>query len=118
VTGYLLSIDAEEDLQGIFLFSEESWGEAQASEFIFGLFEVFEIIGDNPRIGRLRPELGDGIRSLPHASHVVFFMDWQGEAAIVRVLNKSRDLETLFGSIDPTKGLSIMPVFTSAPRSR
>jgi toxin ParE1/3/4 len=74
-----------------FVFGEQMWGEAKASAYIHELFDVFGHIGEHPYTGRLRRELGDDLRSLPHRSHVVFFMDWQGETAIVRVLHGSRD---------------------------
>ncbi|MCW2307380.1 type II toxin-antitoxin system RelE/ParE family toxin [Rhodobium gokarnense] len=102
---WFLSLDAEEDIQDIYIYSEGKWGEDQARRYVFSLYDVFATIGDNPRIGRLRRELGDGIRSLPHASHIVFFMEWQGETAIVRVLHKSRDFEDLFGTYNPLPGI-------------
>jgi toxin ParE1/3/4 len=105
VQNYFLSTDAEEDIQDIYIFTEEKWGEEQAREYVFGLYEAFDLIGDNPRIGRLRRELGADVRSLPHASHVVFFMELQGEAAIVRVLHKSRDFPDLFGTYNPASGI-------------
>ncbi len=102
---FFLSIDAETDIQDIYIFSEEKWGEQQARAYIYDLYEAFNTIGDNPRMGRLRRELGDGIRSLPHGSHIVFFMEWQGETAIVRVLHKSRDYEELFDTYNPAPSI-------------
>lgn len=102
---YFLSAEADEDIQDIFLFTEEKWGDAQAREYVLRLFKAFDLIGRNPRMGRLRKELWDGIRSLPLAAHVVFFMEWHGEAAILRVLHKSRDFEDLFGFYDPVDGI-------------
>lgn len=99
---YVLSLDADGDLQDIYVYSEQMWGEDQARAYLVSLFDAFDAIGLNPAIGRLRSELGDGIRSLPHASHVIFFMEWQGEAAILRVLHGSRDIEEQFASYDPT----------------
>ncbi|MHA7775341.1 type II toxin-antitoxin system RelE/ParE family toxin [Roseibium sp. M-1] len=105
MTGWLLSAEAEEDLQDIFLYSEESWGEAQARDYLLGLYDLFEIIANNPQIGRERQELGPGIRSLAHVSHVIFFLDWQGEVAIVRVLHKARDVDSQFEGYDPSGSL-------------
>ena len=102
---YFLSVDADEDLQGIYAYSEEHWGEEQARKYVFGLYDVFDLIARTPGVGRWRPELGDGIRSFPHVSHVVFFMEWQEEIAIVRVLHKAREIEALFDSYDPVPKL-------------
>ncbi|MDQ0316993.1 type II toxin-antitoxin system RelE/ParE family toxin [Amorphus orientalis] len=84
MSGYFLSIEADEDIQDIYVYSNAKWGEDQARAYVFSLFDTFEAIARNPRIGRLRSELGDGIRSLPHASHLVFFMEWQDEVAVLR----------------------------------
>jgi len=73
-----------------------TWDEIQAEAYIHELFKVFAHIGRHPDIGRLRPELGAGVKSFPHGSHIIFFMRWQDEIAIVRVLHGSRDHEVLF----------------------
>jgi toxin ParE1/3/4 len=101
VNGYVLSAEATEDLQDIFTYGEDIWGEVIASAYIHKLFEVFGHISDHPHAGRLRRELGSGLRSFPHRSHVIFFMDWQGEIAIVRVLHGSRDHDAIFEDYDP-----------------
>ncbi len=103
MSDYFLSLDADEDLQDIYTYSEEKWDAKQAEKYTVDLYEAFELIGNNPKMGRLRRELGQGIRSLPHSSHVIFFMDWQGETAIVRVLHSSRDFEELFDTYNPEK---------------
>lgn len=101
MSGYILSAEATEDLQDIFTFGEEIWGEVNASVYIHKLFEVFDHIGHHHQIGRLRHELGSGLRSFPHRSHVIFFMEWQDEIAIVRVLHGSRDHDAVFGDYNP-----------------
>lgn len=103
---YVLSREATEDLQDIFVYGQETWGETHASAYIRELFTVFAHLGQHPNVGRLRPELGDNLKSFPHGSHVVFFMNWREEVAIVRVLHGSRDHETLFSGI----GLSPDPM--------
>ncbi|MBL4761046.1 MAG: type II toxin-antitoxin system RelE/ParE family toxin [Mariprofundaceae bacterium] len=105
MSNFFLSLDADEDLQNIYIFTEEKWGAKQAEKYTLELYGAFELISDNPKIGRLRRELGQGIRSLPHSSHVVFFMEWQGEIAITRVLHNSRDFEELFDTYNPEKSL-------------
>lgn len=101
MSSYVLSAEATEDLHDIFTFGEEIRGEAIASAYIHKLFEVFSHISNHPQIGRQRQELGSGLKSIPYRSHVIFFMDWQGEIAIVRVLHGSRDHDALFEDYDP-----------------
>lgn len=66
---------------------------------------MFEQIGRNPAIRRLRRELGESIRSFPQGAHLIVYMPWQGEVAIVRVLHGSMDVEGLFGTYDPLRGI-------------
>lgn len=104
MSDWILSVDAEEDLQDIFLYTAQSWGERQARDYLSELFDLFATLALNPEIGRAREELGDGIRSFPHRSHVVFFMEWRGETAISRVLHGSRDIDSAFVDYDPVAG--------------
>lgn len=105
MSGYFLSLDADADLQDIYIYTDEIWGERQATIYLHGLYDVFGHIGRNPLMGRMRRELGDGIRSFPHGAHVVFFMSWQGEVAIVRVLHGAMDFESLFDAYNPIPAL-------------
>lgn len=89
----------------IYAYTEETWGEPRAVSYLYGLYEIFDHIGRHPLMGRLRPELGEAMRSFPHGAHVIFFMPWQGEVAIVRVLHGAVDFDSLFGAYDPMPGI-------------
>lgn len=101
MSGFFLTVDAEEDTQDIYLFTEATWGEQKGRDYVLSLYDTFDLLGTTPLLGRLRHELGDGIRSHSHASHVIFYMEWQGETAILRVLHNSRDFEELFDIYPP-----------------
>lgn len=105
MTGFFLSADADEDLQDIYLRSVEVWGERQAQRYLASLFQAFDLLGHEPSIGRSRPDLHRDVRSFPHGSHIVFFMEWEGEIAILRVLHGRRDIDAVFESYDPLEGL-------------
>ena len=109
MSGYVLSLDADADLQDIYAYSNEAWGERQAVLYLNDLYVVFGRIGHHPAIGRPRRELGDEIRSLPHGAHVVFYMPWQGEVAILRVLHGSMDVERVSGAIGSLPGMEDLP---------
>jgi toxin ParE1/3/4 len=109
VSGYFLSLDADADLQDIYAYSDVAWGERQAALYLTGLYAVFERIGRHPAIGRARRELGDDVRSLPHGAHMVFYMPWHGEIAILRVLHGSMDVESVAGAIGSLPGVEDEP---------
>lgn len=104
---YFLSADADEDLQDVYLYSEDNWGERQARRYLTGLYDVFERLGAEPAIGRLRGELGEAIRSFRQGEHLVFFMEWEDEIAILRVLHGRMDIEHAFDGYDPLPGIAV-----------
>ena len=94
---YILSPEAIVDLQDIYDFTLDEWGEAQAEKYLNEIYSVFDRLTQHPNIGRLRAELSDGLRSTPVGAHVIYFMPWQDHLAIVRVLHGARDVESEFG---------------------
>jgi toxin ParE1/3/4 len=106
MSGYVLSSDADEDLQAIYVFSMQEWGNRQAALYLNELYDTFERIARLPAIGRQRGELAEDIRSVPHGPHVIFYRPWEGEVAIVRILHGSRDIVSVFSVPDPPLGSS------------
>ena len=47
-------------------------------------------------IGRPRPELGEGLRSLPHQSHIVIFGYGVDTLDVVQVLHSRQDIDAHF----------------------
>ena len=93
---YILSSDAAHELKEIYLDTFNNWGEAQADKYLYDFYNMFELIGDNPNIGHARKELGQGVRSFPQGSHVIFFIVHENKPAIVRILHSSRDFKKIF----------------------
>ena len=104
MSDWILSSDAEEDLQDIFLYTAQTWGERQARDYLIELFDLFANLALHPQMGRARGELGEGIRSFPHRSHIVFFLEYEGVTAISRVLHGSRDIDSAIVDFDPDAG--------------
>lgn len=46
---------------------------------------------DTPRLGKLRPDLGDDLRSLPVNLYIVYYREAHQAIQIARVLHASRD---------------------------
>ncbi len=105
MTSYFLSSDADEDLQDIYAYDEEVWGAAQAAKYLRELYGIFGMVAANPGIGRSRHQLWEALRSFGHGSHVVFYMPWQAETAIIRVLHGARDIEAIISDNNPVSGL-------------
>lgn len=93
MTEYSLAEDADADLQNIYWFTHESWGENQAEIYINSLFSTFELLTQHPEMGRLRTELAKDIRSFVHKRHVIYYIVMDEEIGISRVLHGSMDVE-------------------------
>jgi toxin ParE1/3/4 len=92
---YSLSREARHDIDEILVFIAADQVEAAVS-FNDRLDGVFWMLVDNPMAGRERPELGEGLRSFPVGSYLIFYRLWAGEVAITRVVHSARDLEEIF----------------------
>lgn len=73
---------------------------ARALSFVRELRAQCQRITLNPPGYRLRPELGDGIRSCTHGHYVIFFESDPDVVVIVRILHGARDLPAVFGEED------------------
>jgi toxin ParE1/3/4 len=91
---YIVTPNAEKDIDEILLFIAADNLEA-AIAFNERLSNLFEMLADNTKMGRERPELKEGLRSFPEGSYLIFYREWAGVLAIVRVLHGSRDLEEM-----------------------
>ena len=68
----------------------------RALSFISELRAVCTTIASKPEAFRLRPELGEGIRSCAHGNFVIFFLPGARQVTIVRVLHGAMDLPAQF----------------------
>jgi toxin ParE1/3/4 len=96
VASFLLARAAYVDLEDIERYTLETWGEPQCDAYISALFEKFDAVAANPALGRSRPELAEGVRSLPHERHVIFYEIVGGHCHVLRVLHHARDVEQEF----------------------
>ncbi|BFM15185.1 hypothetical protein R50073_13680 [Maricurvus nonylphenolicus] len=54
--------------------------------------EIFAELILNPELGRERPEIRQGVRSIAKDSHTIFYRILQDLILIVRILHTSQDL--------------------------
>lgn len=67
-----------------------------AIELDRSIYNVFDMLADNPEAGRERSELKADLRSFPCGSYIVFYRLWAGDVIILRVIHAARDLEEIF----------------------
>jgi toxin ParE1/3/4 len=85
-----LSPLAERDLEEIWSYVAEDASPDTADRLIDAIVDRFDLLADQPRMGRLRPEFGDNVRSFTVESHVIYYRH-DADVLIARVLHGRRD---------------------------
>ncbi|OUS14102.1 hypothetical protein A9Q89_01145 [Gammaproteobacteria bacterium 53_120_T64] len=84
---------AEQDLNNIWLYSFQNWGEAQADRYFDQLSKAIELLGKTPLMCRERLEFTPPVRIHHHVSHLIIYVAAEGGIDVVRVLHESMDIE-------------------------
>jgi toxin ParE1/3/4 len=93
---FQLTDEAVEDLHDIFEYTEEKFGFNQAVCYLEELDVAFEFIGSNPKSGKSRSEIKQGLQSFSKDNHLVFYRMVSDAVRVVRVLHGSQDLPKQF----------------------
>jgi toxin ParE1/3/4 len=91
-----LSSQAATDIAGIYEYTIQTFGLAQARNYLAGLHDRFQMLAENPLYGRSATDLATNLRRLEYRSHVVFYVPKEPSILIVRVLHQSMDATTHF----------------------
>jgi toxin ParE1/3/4 len=94
LSGYVLTERAERDLLAIFLNSIELFGAPQAKRYRDSVKNCFELIAENPDMGRPAAKIGQGVRRHEHQSHIVLY-DKVPEGVRILALVPSRSIRLL-----------------------
>jgi len=89
-----LSALAREQIQDIWLYTEKTWGERQATDYVNGLFYLFGVLPDKKHLWRvLSRESLRGAFCAPYREHLVFFRQLpSGDLGILAVLHHRQDI--------------------------
>jgi toxin ParE1/3/4 len=87
------SAAARNDLERIYRYYAELNLYA-AKRIIAEIDKKFRALADSPRLGRKRPELGAGARSIVARNYVIVYHIAEVEIIILRVLDGRMDLES------------------------
>ena len=79
-----LTRQAKSDLKAIYHYTVENFGEGQAREYLDGLDYSFDLLTDNPKMGRLFDE---SIRRYIYKSHLVYYEIRDNQLIIIRIRN-------------------------------
>ena len=96
MAGYRLSRKADDDLTQIYLYSYEHFGEAQADAYTSELVACFQLLAEQPRLGRIRPGQPEDRRTFFHGAHIIAYRIATAEILIQRVLDGRSDWQRIF----------------------
>ena len=82
---------AAADLEGIWLYTFETWGEEQADRYLRQLHRAIQLLGPEPDRGRSRKQIKPGYFSIHIGRHVAFYVFTDEIVGIVRVLHDQMD---------------------------
>lgn len=100
---YVLSSEAQQDLRDINSYTGEKWGKAQADNYLDQLSMRFTQLAENPYIGRERPELLKGCRSVVEGKHLILYrIQEQTGIEIIAIPHCSRDIMHYMSNIKTT----------------
>lgn len=84
---------ARRDLSGIWDFSAEAWGAAQADRYVARLVSRMEQAARRQSIGRPSDDLYPGLRRPKSGSHFIYFLEADDGIRVVRILHEQMDVE-------------------------
>lgn len=88
-----LSLLAKQDIEDIRSFTVEHWGREQWLRYFGALAAGFDRILENPDVGRLRPLIGQGVRSVPCQEYLIFYRSGRdGRPVVLRIIHERRNL--------------------------
>ena len=94
---YSLSPEAKKDLLDILAHTQNKWGIQQAQKYIDALEKKCEKFAQSPHIGRERPEIKPGYRSITEGKHVIFYRVGDSGIDVLRILHGRMDIEHRMG---------------------
>jgi len=88
---FVLSKNAKRDLASIADYTIEKFGIEQARHYRDGLFQAFETLNNNPRIGRDYSHVKNTARRYEHKKHSIYYSMTDGGILILRILHERQD---------------------------
>ena len=77
----------------IWFNTQENWGTAQADRYLLELEACFIELAAHPELGKHRPEIRNGYRSIPKNHHIIFYHQQQNHIEIIRILHQRMDMK-------------------------
>ena len=90
---YRLSSKAEIDLAELYEFGVYKFGLLQAQKYFLQMHDVFQVLGENPNLGRDASVFIENLKRGTYEAHTIFYLQVTNGLFIVRVLSQRMDDE-------------------------
>jgi toxin ParE1/3/4 len=87
MTEYRLTKAAEDDLLDMFIYGFETFGRRKAEEYRRRMIRCFNLLAENPRLGRGVEQFAAGARRHEHAQHVIFYDEQPYDVRIIGIVH-------------------------------
>jgi len=91
MAGYVLTREADADIQDIAVQSITNWGFARAQIYVTALHALFERLAAFPDMGRDAGHIRSGYLRMDSGSHAAFYRKTPTGILVVRVLHQRMD---------------------------
>jgi toxin ParE1/3/4 len=85
---FVVSADAQADIDLIAAYTTDTWGWQQTDRYLGQLEDSFQLLAENPRMGRPCDAISSGLRRHEQGKHVVFYRLKPEGIRVVRVLHQ------------------------------
>ena len=90
-----LAARAQHDVREIWAYIAEK-SPVSADKLITELFGKFQLLADNPELGRIRNEFLLDLRSFPVKKYLIFYIPSETGIEIFRIIHSARNIEGIF----------------------
>lgn len=92
-SNYFLRAKADKDLEDIYLYSVNNFGQLRAEQYIDDLVEAFESLARQQNLGRKRRDINPALYSYQCVSHIIYYKQLKTGIDILRILHQSMDVQ-------------------------
>ncbi len=92
---YELTEPAREDLKEIWSYLAE-FSQNSADKTLKDLAKKFELLAENPKLGRTHDKFIINLRSFPYNKYLIFYFPIENGVELYRIFHSARNIESVF----------------------
>jgi len=92
---FKLSVKARVAIKKIFRYSFQQFGESQALKYKTSLDECFQLLANNPNLGRECNDIREGYYKHEHGSHIIFYTQRSNDIFISTIIHDRMDIKNI-----------------------